>query len=513
MGEAMAKPSLTLLNLCVEELGFLMFCKQENILWCDDPAPFLKWRYCHIGGDDHLLRGPRPYLKMVTDLHIASGSIISAEKHGFSQYCVKYCERLLNLRNLKYNTVHNKNHCEKSLMVDAVKVRLLERGQSTLAKKDNKNIAIGKSRALGEYLEWLSTDGSLYSETKLDSIRDLFIARMGGYLPSKFIHPKLYHIVYLPAKLGGFNLGNREKWFYHLKQAPVPYRWLLKKYRAGQPVSAELSLLSQLNTNVSKRGIKSIGALQDALLTQLREFPDMVNALTEAQLKARYPGGPFSLQEAAAFAAEEGIFSFEDFAEMVTRGTLFQELLLNREPLSIYNTRPITQTFKRIWDGFTALGTDKFDSPWDNELDEMELYSLIAESSQRYFLDIRGPTSVDIGHWDPLDPDSETYDFIDVTMADTYTLKMPSLVTGLQFLGLTSYPEKSTELQVGPKFNLGSNLPLVSTVGAIRDLEVLDQGSPAYNLDSPSYGDLGVGSSSPTYDAGSPMYNVHSDED
>jgi hypothetical protein len=104
MGEAIAKPSLTLLNLCIEELSFLEYTNSLDLLTSEEPSPYREWRFLHIGGDDHLARGPLKYLERITNNHLLAGSHITPGQHGYSRIVVKYTERLINLQNL----VHGK---------------------------------------------------------------------------------------------------------------------------------------------------------------------------------------------------------------------------------------------------------------------------------------------------------------------------------------------------------------------------------------------------------------------
>jgi len=196
MGEAIAKPSLTLLNLSIEELAFLDHTNGLDLLSTSDPAPYRDWRYLHIGGDDHLAMGPIPYLNLITDYHLRAGSHISPGQHGYSRICVKYTERLVNLQNLQYKQPFNREDYSRSIIVDSVKVRLLERGQSTMLKKDNKNVAIGKSEQLGGCLQWLPTDNRFWTYTKKASIRALFVERMGSLLPRQSVNPRAFAAIH-----------------------------------------------------------------------------------------------------------------------------------------------------------------------------------------------------------------------------------------------------------------------------------------------------------------------------
>jgi len=119
MGEAIAKPSLTILNLAIEELAFIRYTESEARLYDNLPAPYRDWRYVHIGGDDHLARGPAPYLDTITQIHLSAGSHISPGQHGWSTRCVKYTERLLNLGNLEYGEPFNQGDYSRSIIVDS----------------------------------------------------------------------------------------------------------------------------------------------------------------------------------------------------------------------------------------------------------------------------------------------------------------------------------------------------------------------------------------------------------
>jgi len=150
MGEAIAKPILTILNLVVEELAFLDYVSVTPEELGDDPAPHRVWRGLHIAGDDLLAHGPAKYLNSITDWQLRSGCEISLPKHGMSKNLVRYTEHILYIPNLlnriRYKEVNS--NLDRSIWTDSVKVRLLERGQSTQLKKDDRNVAFGKAMQL-----------------------------------------------------------------------------------------------------------------------------------------------------------------------------------------------------------------------------------------------------------------------------------------------------------------------------------------------------------------------------
>jgi hypothetical protein len=435
MGEAIAKPSLTLLNLSIEELAFLEHTNAEESLWNTAPAPYRDWRYIHIGGDDHLVKGPLPYLRRISDIHLRAGSHIDPGKHGYSRICVRYTERLINLLNLQYGKPFDPSDYSRSTIVDSVKVRLLERGQSTLILKDNKNVAIGKSAQLGGCIEWLPKDDRFYTQTKKSSIRDLFVERMGPLLPRKAVNPRCFAAMHLPTIVGGYGLGMKHELQSFLYASPEPTKGLIHKAFLGCDVKDDLKIFRKLNVNVASRGVESILKLQETIVSQLSDYPSMVNAITWDDVKKRFPDVNQNARKSIALAADEGILSFQDFAKRATRGNLFQELLMGAKGLSTFNTNPFVKTYnKYVWERAEEIGMLDFSE--HRPLTNAEIVATIKDISPQWYFDINQMTSMDVGFWDPLDPETETWDFKDDTYINKYTEGFPSFNIGLKFLGL-----------------------------------------------------------------------------
>jgi hypothetical protein len=434
MGEPIAKPSLTLLNLSIEELAFLTHTNAKERLYDAEPAPFRDWRYIHIGGDDHLVRGPLPYLESITQIHLDAGSNIDPGKHGYSRICVKYTERLINLLNLKYEKPFNPSDYSQSIIVDSVKVRLLERGKSTLQAKDNKNVAIGKSTQLGGCLEWLPIDNRFYTETKKESIRSLFVERMGSLLPRKAINPKAFAAIHLPTKVGGYGLGLKrelQKWVY---LSPEPTKGLIYKAHLGLSVKEDLRYFRILNTNTSDRGVEDIQELRQRIIDQLSEYPGMINAISLLELKQKFPNEENNIKKTMALAMDSGYLSIEEFAKRATRGNLFQELLLGAKDLKVYNTRPYCSTYQKVtWNRAEAEGLLEYAKNFN--LDQNQIEDAIWNMEPAWWFDINQITALDVGYWDG-NPDTETWDFRDDTYINKYTQGLPSFDVGFKFLGL-----------------------------------------------------------------------------
>jgi len=426
MGEAIAKPSLTLLNLSIEELSFLEHCGAEELLCRDDPAPHRSWRYCHIGGDDHLAIGEVAYLKRITHNHGLAGSHISPGQHGYSRICVRYTERLINLQNIAHKQPFHREDYSLSIIVDSVKVRLLERGQSTMLKKDNKNVAIGKSQQLGGCLEWLPKDSRFFTETKKASIRALFVERMGSLLPRKAVNPRAFAAIHLPTKVGGYGLGMSHELQQFFEASPEPTKGLIYKAFYGLDVKSDLRIFRKLNTNTATRGVESILELQERIIDQLSDWPNMINAITWKELKSKFPDPLNNAKRTISLAADSGYLSIEEFAKRATRGNLFQELLLGKKDLKTFNTRPFVRTYKHIvWTYAEENGL--FDWIDDRPLTSEEIAAAIDQMVPQWYFDVNQITALDYGHWDPENPETETWDFGEDTYINKYTQGLPSL--------------------------------------------------------------------------------------
>jgi len=437
MGEAIAKPSLTLLNLAIEELSFLDYT--GNMAMLDTVSSVWKrkypWRMCHIGGDDHLLVGPTPYLDLVTDYHLKAGSHISDGQHGWSKICVKYTERILNIENFWYKKPLDGRNNDHSTIVDSVKVRLLEQGQSTLLQKDNKNVAIGKSSQIAGCLNWLPIDKLFWPRWHKVLIRTLFISRMGSFLPKKSINPKCFHAIHLPVEIGGYGLGFKEDMQRHLLESPAPFRWLLSKAKSGLDIRRDVRIFRKLNTNPTRRGISSITEYEERIVGQLNDWPNMVNAISWKELQLKYPADNDNPRSTVAKAAQDNILSVEEFAKRAVRGNLFQSLLMGEEKIGCYNTRPFAQTLSRVWSQCEELDLDIFEEA-EFSMDSNEIYRLIKSINPSWYFDVSQLTSLDVGYYDPEFPEEETYDFKEATCLKKYEMGTPSLNIGKKFLGL-----------------------------------------------------------------------------
>jgi hypothetical protein len=434
MGEAIAKPSLTLLGLCVEELAYLKYTNSMKLLQSADPAPHHSWRGCHIGGDDHIAVGPDPYLDLITQCHLASGSMIGGGKHGRSKILVKYTEKMLFIKNLGNHvpfSMLDKKY-KDSILVDSVKVRLLEKGQSTQMKKDEKNVAVGKSAQLMRTLEWLPWT---YGLDRVIAVRELFIARMGNLLPNRTKNPRAFAAIHLPVEIGGYGLGLKSELIKWLRQSPYPTRLLIGKLLAGADIRAELKLLRRLNKNPSARGIPQRRDYEDELTDILTDNFQRYGGKTFAEISVDFPGA--DARETLALARSKGILSTTELVKELTRGTLFQNLLMKEgDGSGNFNTVPFVQTYRRIWEPLYEFVKGFSEPNWDT-LNPKEVLNKIYTADKLYFFNRDFPIIFE-GTLSWRDSPEDVFEDISyaVPLSEGFSKGYPSLSIGLKPLGL-----------------------------------------------------------------------------
>nr|DAZ89878.1 TPA_asm: RNA-dependent RNA polymerase [Matryoshka RNA virus 3] len=424
MGEPMAKPSLTLLNLCID------FCAWRKYKIFKDRKN-LQRRCFHIAGDDHLAAGPKEYLDLLTQYHLRSGSQIEGGVHGTSQIAVRYVERVLYVRNFNGRKVHDEQHYEQSMIVDGIKVRVLERGHLTTLLKDNKNVAIGKSNWLATTLKW-KPKHKYWPNWHLFMIRDLFIRRMGTFLPNARKRPRSFNGILLPRQLGGYGLAiNYDEEHIALTCCSPPIRWVVNAFRENHPKWREgVKALKRLNTNLAKRGDPQSIKFEQDIIEQLQMVYPEGERLSWEQIMEKFPsfhGARGTIHKALL----GGYCSLTHFAEMCTRGVTFQNLLTDPKKISIFNTQSYSKTMSQLYVDLAKLGLDSC----GDDVPDFQTYLKIRDKlNPDWFFPFREETTADIGYWDPDNPDAETWEFIDTTYEKLYTMKLPTLTLPDTFL-------------------------------------------------------------------------------
>jgi hypothetical protein len=351
MGEPLTKGILTIQGLVMEEAAMRQF------LGISMQTRFFKepgWRSYHLGGDDHLAGGPKPYLLNISRNCRASGAKVSLGKHGISDRVVKYCEKVLEVAPLLGGfSVRDINDStegyEKSPFVDSIKVRLLSPLTKAFEVSSERNIAIGKGLSLGRTLKWMNVDH--FHRKWLHMVRDRFMQRMGSLLPER--SSGVYWQLMLPTQWGGLDLYLADEIDELYDLVPVLTKGIMERVRDDVPSGHEdAKLLRKFLSNYSYRGYR----LAESDVALMNDHVEMVvktsfPRATWKEIRAAFdPQGSKSAKETADIAWSDGWKGEEDIIDELMRPILFKEILLGTERASAYNTEPLKRRYAKLWD-------------------------------------------------------------------------------------------------------------------------------------------------------------------
>jgi len=354
MGEPLTKGILALYGLVCEQAGLREYLNWPSLL-ISPP-----WRCFAIGGDDHLLLGPKKYCLAVTGRHLKSGSKLSSGKHGCSRLAVKYCERLLLVQPMltyKYNYWDFDTFKMSHPFVDSIKVRLLSPLSTTVMTRDDHNAAIGKGTSLGTTFRYLPT----YLDSKWRKIvRERFFLRMGSFLPRKGGRsPRLFNLLILPPALGGLGLYvDDEEFHYALQNAPLILKHLLL-FREKTDLYADwqynfdkgISILRKWLTYGSFRAYTSTTFegevvrnydLEQAIRETLDciTYWDAIKLLTNEERNDMFVNDSIRLR---------GFMPIADVVLLLQKGYLFQNIILGISEQNSFKTMNLSRRFQKIW--------------------------------------------------------------------------------------------------------------------------------------------------------------------
>jgi len=419
MGEAIAKPVLTIYGLAMEEIAYLKTLNSLNLL-TSNYSPEVYWRKFHLGGDDHLAYGPNKYLDNITKTHIRAGSQISGDKHAKSSIAVKYCERMVSVRNLPYR--RNKPY-ENSPVVDSIKVRLMTQGQSTLLSKDQKNVAVGKASQISKTLNWLP---HTYDGDRIKTIQNLFIVRMKGLIPSEEMDKPGFNSVCLPKTLGGYELGLTKDLKTHLQSATYLIQCVANAIYLGDKPTESLKALKRLNRNVSKRAIGGLQDYAEEIKLHFNEYPSISGAVSASKIIEDYPADGF--MESKRLAEADGYLSVSDFAESVTRGTLFQELLQPGSERLNFQTKEWRDEYRHVRKVLIEE-VSMYGKP-DYDMFNIDVFrNRLSQINTEYFVKPKSITTFDFGI------EEDDFDFQDRELLEGFLTGRPALRCPTRMIG------------------------------------------------------------------------------
>jgi len=350
MGEPLTKVILSILNLVVEEFAMR---KHLGIGYGEPYYDSPKWRTYHVGGDDHLAIGPKDYLDAITYFHLKCGSHISPGKHGQSSICVKYCEKVLDIRNIyeRFDVRRindNTKTYESSPFVDSIKVRLLSPTSKAFDVISDRNVAIGKGQSLGRTLKWLNRDH--FSLKWVRMVRNRFFERMGSLLPDR--SSGVYWQLMMPGFWGGLDLylpDEIEDLYGHLPELTLS---IMSSYLHEEPqFDKDLSLLQKFLSNYSYRGYRLNETDVEAMQQQLELIITNQVKGTWSDLQKQFnPDGTKSAQEVSSLSYADSWRTDKEIIDELLRPVLFREILLGKEKLAVFNTINLKTRYARLWD-------------------------------------------------------------------------------------------------------------------------------------------------------------------
>nr|UYL95388.1 MAG: RNA-dependent RNA polymerase [Qingyang Narna tick virus 1] len=357
MGEPLTKVILTVLNLAVEEAAMRKLLRVPL-----SEGTFLSpwWRSYHVGGDDHLAIGPKPYLHLITHYHLRCGSKISMGKHGLSQRVVRYCEKVLMISNLLKRPFNVKDLggppevLEASPFIDSIKVRLLSPTGKTFDVISERNVAIGKGMTLGRTLQWLNPN--FFDEKLCLLIRDRFIQRMGSLLPDR--SSGVLWQTFLPPFWGGLGLlfpkieSDLRRVY---ERVPELTKSIMEAYlETGDVYATGVLSLQKFLSNSFYRGFSLREPEEAAMRRHLEEIVrKQAPSRTWREIKAEFdPEDCKSAKETSHAALSDGWWSEGEVVSNLLRPLLFKEILTGLGKAAPYNTIPLKTRYARLWEEY-----------------------------------------------------------------------------------------------------------------------------------------------------------------
>jgi len=350
MGEPMAKPTLTLHQLVMEDLAFHDL---HNIPDYEVVSPVDKTRCFAVGGDDVIGMGPRPYLEGISNNLTLAGAKLSPEKHGIKPVVARYCEKLIEVSKMLRCTSVSVIYRDylNSPWIESVKVRLLSPTTKSTEIQNERNTAIGKGLMLGKELRYFPP--TVFSAEHKSLIRDRFILRMGSLLPDRS-KGTFWHLL-LPTWFGGLDLWMPEDLALLPTKLPGPSKALLKYYGTTSMPKGMLEQFSRLTSNSFFRGVDVV-TVKDRIATvcdNLEEaategkFLTMLEKRTYRDLRSEIKG---QLPESvvARQLTGKGWLTREEIIDYLSRPAAFT-LSLEGGREKRFNTIPLKERYGKLW--------------------------------------------------------------------------------------------------------------------------------------------------------------------
>jgi hypothetical protein len=330
MGNPGTKGALTLTMIVAEELAFLDYqgrqigLSLEEMLEREEPAS--NWRCFAAAGDDHLAIGPELYLELIDFYLELLGAKINLEMCYISKIGAYFSEEAI-LRTSQ-NCLYSKampwdrpydNHCH----VDALKVRLLSPCEKVTLVREEKNVAIGKSKFLLKKLEWLPPG--------FGPLRGLALARF----KQRFAHmiPWDNPMVYMPHSLGGLAFPGGVDLDERIERlSPVLFKAIAIALKERTAENAFLrKALWLMSSNTTFRGITMRTAAEDQLKAIFTLFTG--DSILGEEAMRQHLGlteivwARTRWRDKISLAKKAGYLSLSEAIQLFERPTYFKEVL------------------------------------------------------------------------------------------------------------------------------------------------------------------------------------------
>lgn len=334
MGEPLTKSMLTLYMSCLRSLSL----RRRLGHWSPKELP--GWFLFHIGGDDHLVHGPVPYLVSVQDLIVESGFLIDLSRYGYTIFGGLYLQTPFYFRGTDLKRVDAVFTEDYSLSVycDNIKAKLLSPNTKPHTVQNEWNVAVGKAIALGKALT--------YNRNPIIKrcIRDRFFWRMGRLLPSRIKENKSYNMILLPTCLGGLGLSlDNNEVMDALSGTHYFIRRHARRLCAGVASFREFAVIRALTTN-------SKVSIDPELLNLEEKILDLAPEV-EADLQPEWHLG-IRYTHRLQLLERRGVYTLENVVARISRMWELGQVLQRKRPKGLVSWK---EKSKEVRDSLEAL--------------------------------------------------------------------------------------------------------------------------------------------------------------
>jgi len=339
MGEPLSKIVLVLSILALEDFVFSRYHELNPLrIYTSKDIP----RAFHIGGDDHLIFGEIKYLEQIEKSSEEIGYVRSLQKSTISILGNIYTEKLLYFKGMILNMPYKEidKNVDKSIFADSIKVRLISPFTKVLESRDDRNIAIGKSKSLASTFQY-AREGYFKHICRISLQR--MLQRFAPFLPKPH-HKKMTAFIKLPVVLGGLGLVIDPS-FNDYEKLPEIFWWAITAI--AENVSYNYKVRRILSSGFQNpTAIEDIQFLKD-FIDLMEDFPNL-SGISFKELKDKFPEIKDN-EELIEKARGDNIIPMREFLQLLDRGFKFDKII-RMKTVKQFNTKSNRKRFWEIWD-------------------------------------------------------------------------------------------------------------------------------------------------------------------